>query len=163
MELKFKHTMGGLKTPKLEDGMIGIYATEDVLISPSESRLVKTGIAYEIPAGYGLLVIPSKEVTARVNLRFSNSVVLLTSKDKGELNILVENVVPRPLGNEMNVGYFLTDGSYAKDYQKGYLPINTILIRKGDCVGRAFLIKLEEPTISRVTKKTQEKENEKEE
>lgn len=157
MELKFKHTLGGLKTPKLENGMINIYATEDVLISPSESKYIKTGTAYEVPEGYALVVIP---VTLRVSLRFANAIVVLTSKDKEELGILIDNVVPRSYRNDQAVGYFLINGSYVKDYQKGYQPINTILIQKGDLIGKAFLVKMEEPTISRTTKKVQEKKNE---
>lgn len=160
VNIQFKHTLGGLKVPKFEDKAINIYATEDVLISPSESKVIKTGTIYEVPEGYALLVVPTK---VRVHLRFANSIVLVTSNDKEDLNILVDNVLPRSPRNDQTIGYFLINGSYVKDYQKGYLPIDTILIQKGDCIGKAYLIKLEEAVISRVPKKAQEKKNETEE
>lgn len=153
----FKHTAGGLKIPKVENNSFGVYAAEEVIISPSEAKFVKTSTIFDVPAGYLLMVLPEQGVAENCTLRFANSVAFVSPNEKKELNILLENTTP--LGVRKNVApeYNLLDGTKVTgNYSRGYLPLGSILVQKGDCIGRAFLIKPENFALSRTTKKVQE-------
>ena len=161
--VSFKHTAGGLKIPKVEENYFNVYAAEEVVIEPSKAEFVKTSTMYDVPKGYLLMVLPEPSPTKNVTVRFVNSVVFVRSGEKKELNILMENVTPLSIRKTVAPEYYLIDGTHIKnDYSKGYLPTNTVVVKKGDCICKAFLVKVEEFGLSRTTKKTQELPNEKE-
>ena len=154
MDLKFKQSTVGLKTPRFENGSISIFASEDILVAPSESKFVKTNTSFEIPDGYILIIVPEASVAEKTALRFGNSMRVVTDKEKDDVSILVENVKPLPIRKNLVPGYFTLDGEeVVNNYSKGYLPFGTIFVRKGDRIGSGYLVKVESVNVTRTKKK----------
>ncbi|MGG5737760.1 dUTP diphosphatase [Bacillus cereus group sp. IBL03679] len=77
------------KYAKLGDSGFDLVAAEDTIIWPGETKVVPTGLAFEIPPGYELQVRPRSGMTRNTKLR----VVLGTvdSGYRGEVGVLVDN------------------------------------------------------------------------
>ncbi|WP_163257906.1 dUTP diphosphatase [Bacillus paranthracis] len=72
------------------DSGFDLVAAEDTIIWPGETKVVQTGLAFEIPPGYELQVRPRSGMTRNTKLR----VVLGTvdSGYRGEVGVLVDNI-----------------------------------------------------------------------
>ncbi|PGL14358.1 dUTP diphosphatase [Bacillus cereus] len=77
------------KYAKPGDSGFDLVAAEDTIIWPGETKVVQTGLAFEIPPGYELQVRPRSGMTRNTKLR----VVLGTvdSGYRGEVGVLVDN------------------------------------------------------------------------
>lgn len=86
------------KYAKLGDSGFDLVAAEDTIIWPGETKVVPTGLAFEIPPGYELQVRPRSGMTRNTKLR----VVLGTvdSGYRGEVGVLVDNT-ERPISLNM--------------------------------------------------------------
>ncbi|MGE6850748.1 dUTP diphosphatase [Bacillus tropicus] len=71
------------------DSGFDLVAAEDTVIWPGETKVVPTGLAFEIPPGYELQVRPRSGMTRNTKLR----VVLGTvdSGFRGEVGVIVDN------------------------------------------------------------------------
>lgn len=88
------------KYAKPGDSGFDLVAAEDTIIWPGETKVVQTGLAFEIPPGYELQVRPRSGMTRNTKLR----VVLGTvdSGYRGEVGVLVDNT-EIPKGSNMQV------------------------------------------------------------
>ncbi|MES5943405.1 MULTISPECIES: dUTP diphosphatase [unclassified Bacillus cereus group] len=71
------------------DSGFDLVAAEDTVIWPGETKVVPTGLAFEIPTGYELQVRPRSGMTRNTKLR-----VVLGAVDsgyRGEVGVLVDN------------------------------------------------------------------------
>ncbi|MHA4291066.1 dUTP diphosphatase [Bacillus cereus] len=86
------------KYAKPGDSGFDLVAAEDTIIWPGETKVVQTGLAFEIPPGYELQVRPRSGMTRNTKLR----VVLGTvdSGYRGEVGVLVDNT-ERPISLNM--------------------------------------------------------------
>lgn len=86
------------KYAKPGDSGFDLVAAEDTIIWPGETKVVPTGLAFEIPPGYELQVRPRSGMTRNTKLR----VVLGTvdSGYRGEVGVLVDNT-ERPISLNM--------------------------------------------------------------
>ena len=110
------------------------------------------------------MILPALSVAENTTLRFANSVGYVANGDKEEIKLLMENVMPLSMRKNVAPEYTLLSGEHVvQNYSKGYLPVGTIVVQRGDCIGRAFLVKIEGMTLSRTTRKVQGQDNEKEE
>ncbi|MDA1802655.1 dUTP diphosphatase [Bacillus cereus group sp. BY6-1LC] len=77
------------KYAKPGDSGFDLVAAEDTIIWPGETKVVPSGLAFEIPPGYELQVRPRSGMTRNTQLR----VVLGTvdSGYRGEVGVLVDN------------------------------------------------------------------------
>lgn len=161
MEIKFKHTMGGLKTPKYateKSSCFDIYAAEDAVIKPSQMVSVKTGLIFEPEDGYGIMMYPRSGISAKTSLRFANSVGVIDNDYRGEVQVLLENVMPLPLRQNLVPAYQLVDGTMIDgDYSYGYLPEGTIVVKRGDRIAQAMPIKIEKADLIRATEVSETK------
>lgn len=161
MEIKYKYKTVGLKTPKYESetaSCFDIYAAEDVIIKPSECKQVHTGLHLEPPEGYGIMLYPRSGISAKTMLRFANSVGVIDNDYRGEIIVLLENAMPKPMRTNLVPSYILVDGTVIEgDYKHGYLPEGTILIKKGDRIAQAMPIKIERATLVRASELSETK------
>ncbi|UUE91797.1 dUTP diphosphatase [Bacillus cereus] len=84
------------------DSGFDLVAAEDTIIWPGETKVVQTGLAFEIPPGYELQVRPRSGMTRNTKLR----VVLGTvdSGYRGEVGVLVDNTeVPKAVNMQAHV------------------------------------------------------------
>lgn len=90
------------KYAKPGDSGFDLVAAEDMIIWPGETKVVLTGLAFEIPPGYELQVRPRSGMTRNTKLR----VVLGTvdSGYRGEVGVLVDNTeVPKAANMQAHV------------------------------------------------------------
>jgi dUTP pyrophosphatase len=68
-----------------------LVATEDAVIRPGETKLVKTGLSVAVPQGYELQVRPRSGVSLKTSLRVANSPGTVDSDYRGEVCVIVSN------------------------------------------------------------------------
>ncbi|WP_095021962.1 dUTP diphosphatase [Bacillus thuringiensis] len=78
------------------DSGFDLVAAEDVIIKPGETKVIPTGLAFEIPPGYEMQVRPRSGMTRNTKLR----VVLGTvdSGYRGEVGVIVDHIMSKDLG-----------------------------------------------------------------
>ena len=78
------------------DSGFDLVAAEDTIIWPGETKVVSTGLSFEIPPGYELQVCPRSGMTRNTKLR----VVLGTvdSGYRGEVGVIVDHTISKELG-----------------------------------------------------------------
>ncbi|OUB55570.1 dUTP diphosphatase [Bacillus thuringiensis] len=86
------------KYAKPGDSGFDLVAAEDTIIWPGETKVVQTGLSFEIPPGYELQVRPRSGISRNTKLR-----VILGTVDsgfRGEVGVIVDNT-ERNLGTNM--------------------------------------------------------------
>ncbi|MFA2606337.1 dUTP diphosphatase [Bacillus cereus] len=86
------------KYARAGDSGFDLVAAEDTIIWPGETKVVPTGLAFEIPPGYELQVRPRSGISRNTKLR-----VILGTVDsgfRGEVGVIVDNT-ERNLGANM--------------------------------------------------------------
>ncbi|PGE68202.1 dUTP diphosphatase [Bacillus toyonensis] len=78
------------KYAKPGDSGFDLVAAEDTVIWPGETKVVQTGLAFEIPPGYELQVRPRSGMTRNTKLRVALGTV--DSGYRGEVGLLVDNI-----------------------------------------------------------------------
>ncbi len=69
-----------------------IKANENVTWQPFETKLVKTGLAFEIPEGYEIQIRPRSGNSLKTPLRITNAPGTIDSDYRGKVGIIVQNV-----------------------------------------------------------------------
>lgn len=104
------------------DSGFDLYASEDVIIEPGETKVIPTGIAIELPEGFEAQVRPRSGITAKTKLRIQLGTI--DQDYRGEIGVIVDNVsrdywsnAPRFLDNSYDdslrdkaVGYHIRKG-----------------------------------------------------
>lgn len=67
------------------------HASENVSLEPGETKLVPTGLAFEIPIGQELQVRPRSGLSFKTKLRIPNSPGTVDADYRGEVKIIMEN------------------------------------------------------------------------
>ncbi|PRT14045.1 dUTP diphosphatase [Bacillus toyonensis] len=90
------------KYAKPGDSGFDLVAAEDTVIWPGETKVVQTGLAFEIPPGYELQVRPRSGMTRNTKLRVALGTV--DSGYRGEVGVLVDNTeIPISLNMKAHV------------------------------------------------------------
>ena len=89
MSLKVKRLTETAKLPvKNQEGDMGydIFSDEDITLTTNHKKKIKTGIAIELPEGYGAFVVGRSGLTSRTLLRINLGVI--DNGYRGELHIM---------------------------------------------------------------------------
>lgn len=147
-EIKFKPVTVGINFPAYESKdavCFDLRAMEDVLIKPGECEQIRTGLSFEPPPGYAIFLFPRSGISAKTPLRFANSVGIIDPDYRGEVIVLLENMKQKNFQGHVVPQYTLIDGEVIDgDYQYGYLPVGTYLIKRGDRIAQALAMKIEQ-------------------
>lgn len=73
------------------DAGMDIFASEDVILHPGETKLVHTGLAMAIPDGYEAQIRPRSGLSLKTMLRIPNSPGTIDAGYRDELCIIVHN------------------------------------------------------------------------
>lgn len=119
------------------DSGMDLYATEDIEIAPGETKLVQTGIKYDLPKGYEFQIRPKSGLSLKTKLRIANTPATLDSTYRGEIGIIIENVDP-PI---KDITYRVGDNCLVIESIKYGSPIS---IGKGEKVAQLVLVKVEQ-------------------
>jgi len=125
------------------DAGFDLVACDDIIIEPGETKLIPTGLAFELPPGYEIQVRPRSGITLKTKLRVQFGTV--DSAYRGEVGVIVDNIghpnvdalwfAKQIDGKRCRVDT-LTDG---KMVQHG-----SYIIRKGDRIGQAIIKPVEQ-------------------
>ena len=87
----------GVKTPVYAhktDAGLDIYAREEIIIAPGETKIIGTGIKVAIPEGYAILIQPRSGQSVKTKLRIANTPGLIDSGYRDEIGVIIENIEP---------------------------------------------------------------------
>ena len=128
------------------DSGFDLFAAERVVIEPGETKIVKTGIAIELPNGHDAQVRPRSGVTSKTKLRVQ--VGTIDQGYAGEIGIMVDNISNAEVRNEWRYPKLGIDGKTIKDNYSA--SSCTYLIRKGDKLAQLVIAAVAHPTVVEV-------------
>jgi len=130
------------------DAGFDLIATEDVIIEPGETKLVPTGLAFELPPGYEMQIRPRSGITLRTKLRVQLGTI--DSSYRGEVSVIVDNIAERV--NRTGNVLATIDGKTETIYSSArYYDENTYLVRKGDRICQAVISQVEHARFREVS------------
>ena len=94
--VKFFKCRANAATPKYQTpGAAGfdLSATHDLIIPPGMTAVAQTGLKFEIPEGFELQIRQRSGLSLRTKLRMANAPATIDSDFRGEVEIILENVV----------------------------------------------------------------------
>ncbi|GGP16279.1 dUTP diphosphatase [Oceanobacillus neutriphilus] len=140
MKVKKMHPDAVLpKYAKKGDSGFDLVAVEDVVIEPGETKLVKTGLAFDIPEGFEIQVRPRSGITLKTKLRVQLGTI--DSNYRGEIGVIVDNIyedagiVVEEQGDMCRVNTIKGD----TDEVLGNYNVTSYIIRKGDRIAQGIL------------------------
>jgi len=68
-----------------------LHALEDTEIWPGDTKLVKTGLAFEVPLGYELQVRPRSGTSLKTPLRIANAPGTVDADFRGQVCVIMSN------------------------------------------------------------------------
>lgn len=75
-----------------EDAGMDLHATESLTIPAGETRLVPTGLAIELPAGYEAQIRPRSGLALKHSITLPNSPATIDPGYRGELKVILLNL-----------------------------------------------------------------------
>lgn len=129
----------------IHDAGADVYAIEDVVIHPGETKVIPTGFKLALPPGFAVLVHPRSGLSARTKMRIANSIGLCDAGYRDEYKIIIENIEPA-----------IKDISYSFN-EDGTVKIESILhgsdiqISKGERIAQLRLVEVPKIVFYRVT------------
>lgn len=78
------------------DAGADICAIEETKLEPGETKIVKTGIAVAIPAGYEIQVRPRSGLSLKSGLRIANAPGTIDAEYRGEIGVIMTNTKDIP-------------------------------------------------------------------
>ncbi len=124
------------KYAKKGDSGFDLVAVEDTVIEPGETKLIKTGLAFEIPEGFEIQVRPRSGITLKTKLRVQLGTI--DSNYRGEVGIIADNNTPKIFVSTPRLmkGMFVGDDDYNITKEVRQTPIK---VKKGDRIAQAIL------------------------
>lgn len=124
------------KYAKPGDAGFDLVAAEDVIIKPGETKVIPTGLSFEIPPGFEMQIRPRSGMSRKTKLR----VVLGTidSGYRGEIGVIVDNVSVVEYTSQPRLlkGAFVGDNDFNVTKATKY---EVIKIRKGDRIAQGVI------------------------
>lgn len=117
------------------DSGFDLYASEDVIIEPGETKIIPTGIAVELPQGYEAQVRPRSGITAKTKLRVQLGTI--DNGYRGEIGVIVDNNKTHT-GNLWN-RVINVKGAYEILADNAETVLGSYLVRKGDRIAQLVI------------------------
>ena len=76
------------------DSGMDVYAIDDYIIAPGETKLIPTGIKLALPPGYEIQVRPKSGRALKTKLRIANTPGTVDAGYRDEIKVIVENIEP---------------------------------------------------------------------
>ncbi|WP_040982132.1 dUTP diphosphatase [Oceanobacillus jeddahense] len=118
------------------DSGFDLVAVEDVVINPGETKLIKTGLAFDIPEGFEIQVRPRSGITLKTKLRVQLGTI--DSNYRGEVGVIVDNA-RREDFLESRVLYAPLNITEELAMNSGHFTYGTYFICKGDRIAQGVL------------------------
>lgn len=95
IQIPYEKCREGARMPEyahIDDSGMDLYALEDYIIHPGETKLIPTGLKFAIPNGYELQIRPKSGRCLKTKLRVANTPATIDAGFRGEVCVIVENV-----------------------------------------------------------------------
>jgi dUTP pyrophosphatase len=79
-----------------EDAGMDLHSVESVTLGPGETKLVPTGLAIELPAGYEAQIRPRSGLALKHSITLPNSPATIDPGYRGEIRVILQNLGPEP-------------------------------------------------------------------
>lgn len=92
--IKIKRLDPNAEMPKratVESAGFDLYSLEDFSLEPGKHKSVRTGLAFEIPPGFAMLIYPRSGLAKSHGITLSNAVGVVDSDYRGEVMVLLHN------------------------------------------------------------------------
>ena len=124
------------------DAGMDLYATQEVLLQPGDTRLIQTGLAMAIPEGWEAQVRPRSGISLRTMLRIPNSPGTIDAGYRDELCVIMHNASHlNDAASPADVPYTLEE----KNNRQG-----AYIVRKGDKIAQIVFAKVSRAVITEV-------------
>ncbi|NHN31155.1 dUTP diphosphatase [Paenibacillus agricola] len=129
-----------------------LVAVSDAIIAPGETVKIPLGLAFEIPAGYVMIVAMRSGIALKTKLRQPNGVGVIDSDYRGEVAMMFDNITP--IDYELDSDFDYETGAYTDYKLRESAPFavtidgkecfscgasGAVVIRAGDRVCQAFI------------------------
>lgn len=97
MILKIKKLSDNVKIPAYQSAgaaCFDIHSSSDGVVAPCESKVFDTGLVFEIPTGYALLIYSRSGHGFKDDVRLANCVGVIDSDYRGEVKVKLTNDGP---------------------------------------------------------------------
>lgn len=139
MKIKIKKLSTDAIIPEYKhtgDAGFDIAAAEDVIVERGETVKVRTGLAFDIPQGYMMQIVPRSGLTAKTPLRVATGTI--DSGYRGEVSIICELRAYSKVTQSVPVeSYFNSEG--AQDITST-VPTSDYEIHCGDRIAQGIII-----------------------
>ena len=129
-----------------------LYAAEDILIQPGETKLVGTGLSFEIPVGYQMKIHPRSGISLKTPLRVANAPGCVDSDFRNEVKVILWDTAEQ--GKDFWGWPKLLDNSYSHCIEHG-APRGTYQILEGDRIAQAEVVPMYKATFVEVEELTE--------
>ncbi|WP_324664653.1 dUTP diphosphatase [Bacillus cereus] len=128
------------KYAKPGDAGFDLVAAEDIIIEPGETKVIPTGLAFELPPGYEMQIRPRSGMSRKTKLR----VVLGTidSGYRGEVGVIVDNASTIEYASQPRFATGILVGDNDFNITKP-IKYENILINKGDRIAQGVIAPVE--------------------
>ena len=79
-----------------EDAGMDLHSVETVTLAPGETKLVPTGLAIELPAGYEAQIRPRSGLALKHSITLPNSPATIDPGYRGEIKVILLNLGREP-------------------------------------------------------------------
>ena len=79
-----------------EDAGMDLHSVESVTLRPGETKLVPTGLAIELPAGYEAQIRPRSGLALKYSITLPNSPATIDPGYRGEIRVILLNLGREP-------------------------------------------------------------------
>ena len=79
-----------------EDAGMDLHSVEEVTLGPGETKLVATGLAIELPAGYEAQIRPRSGLALKHSITLPNSPATIDPGYRGEIRVILRNLGQEP-------------------------------------------------------------------
>lgn len=124
------------------DAGMDIYASDDVLLMPGETKLVPTGLAAAIPPGYEAQIRPRSGISLKTMLRIPNSPGTIDAGYRDQICIIMHNASFLPSEQDCTSPLTLDE----KTNRHGIY-----LIRRGDKIAQMIFAKISHACLTEVS------------
>lgn len=76
------------------DSGMDVYALDDYIIHPGETKLIPTGIKMAVPNGYEIQIRPKSGRALKTKMRVANTPGTIDASYRGELCVIIDNIEP---------------------------------------------------------------------
>lgn len=100
------------------------YTTEEIIIHPQQTILIKTGLAMAIPRGLELQIRPTSGNSLKTKLRIANSPGTIDASYRGEIGIIVENIGSNKI--TIQKGAKIAQGVLCPIYHANFIEVDSL-------------------------------------